>query len=314
MTAPRLGRPLRCGHGRHDGTVVDRGRRDPIADRSRPDGGGVGAGVPPAGAAVRSRPRVLRDGVVVRPFVRQRAHAGIPAHRHRRAPARGADLRLRPRPDGRGGAHGRRRRRRHRRHQLRLPGAQGHEDRRRCERARGSCSGLRAGRSRRRRSGRAGDGEDAPRPSQRLARGARSRPEARGGGRGLAHAASALGPADVHGHRRPHAHGGAGRAGGRPGGRLRRHHRPRHGRAGDRLHRRRGGHGRARCPGAALGPARDGGRGRRRRRRGRGRGRARAVHARGRARDGRTGGRVPAQVLRLVPARHAGGQGASAAG
>ncbi len=44
---------------------------------------------------------------------------------------------------------------------------------------------------------------------ERLARLPRRRPEARGGGRGLADAAPALGPADVHGRGRPRAHRGA---------------------------------------------------------------------------------------------------------
>ena len=78
-----------------------------------------------------------------------------------------------PGPMAEAAQHGRRRRRGHRRHQLRLPGAQGHEDRRRRERARGSRPGLRAGRGRRRRGRRAGHGEDAPRRPQRIALGAR---------------------------------------------------------------------------------------------------------------------------------------------
>ena len=73
---------------------------------------------------------------------------------------------------------------------------------------------------------RAGDGQDAARPSQRIAHGARPRAQARGRGGGVAHAAPALGAADVHRQRRPLAHRRAGRAGGRARDRLRRHHRP----------------------------------------------------------------------------------------
>ena len=49
--------------------------------------------------AARRGPRVQRDGVLVRPLARQRAHTRLPADRPRRASARGADLRLRARPD-----------------------------------------------------------------------------------------------------------------------------------------------------------------------------------------------------------------------
>ena len=69
----------------------------------------------------------------VRPLARQRAHARLPADRPRRASAGDPDLRLGAADDGRGGADGGGRRRRHRRHQLRLPRAQGHEDRRRAQ-------------------------------------------------------------------------------------------------------------------------------------------------------------------------------------
>ena len=56
--------------------------------------------------------------------------------RRRRAPARGADLRVGAGGDGRGCSDGRRRRSGHRGHQLRLPGPQDHGDRRRCDLAR----------------------------------------------------------------------------------------------------------------------------------------------------------------------------------
>ena len=124
-------------------SVADRRRRDPLADRAGADGRRVGAGVPAPGPALRRRPRVQRDGVVVRALVRQRAHARLPADRPRRASPGRADLRLRAGADGRGRRDGRRRRRGHRRHQLRLPGAQGDQDRRRRQRARGSRAGLR---------------------------------------------------------------------------------------------------------------------------------------------------------------------------
>ena len=86
--------------------------------------------------------------------------------------------------------------------------------------------------------------------------------------------------------------------------RLRRHRRPGDGRAGARRHRRRRRDGRPRRAGPAVGAARDGRRGQRGRRPRRGGRRARPVHARGGARDGRGArGRVPPQVLRVVPAR-----------
>ena len=118
------------------------------------------------------------------------------------------------------------------------------------------------------------------------------------------HAASSLGPADVHRYGRPRPDGGARRARRRAGGRLRRRDlaRSRAGRA--RHHRRRGGHGRPRCPGEPVGAARD----RRRRRDGAdargGRGRARPVRARDGARARRASRiRLPQEVLRLVPRR-----------
>ena len=162
---------------------------------------------------------------------------------------------------------------------------------------------------RRRRGRRAGDGEDAARASQRIAGGARARPQARGDRGRVAHAAPPLGPADVHRHRRPHAHRGAGRARRSARDRLGRHHRPAQRRARPRGHRRGRGDGRPRRPGAAVGAARDGGRRRGRRGGGGGGRRARPVHARGGARDGRRArDRLSAQVLRLVPARPAGRQ------
>ena len=296
---------LPCGsNGQTDRSVADRRGRDPLADRARSDGRRVCAGIPAPGPALRRRPRVQRDGVVVRALVRQRAHARLPADRPRRASAGRPDLRLGAGADGRGRWDGGRCRRGHRRHQLRLPGAQGHQDRRRCQRARGPRPRLAGRRSGGRGGRRAGHRQDAPWAEERLARRARPRAAAGGSGRRRADTPPPLGPADVHRLRGPHADGRAGRAGVRARDRLRRHRRPGDGRAGARRHRRRRGDGRPRRAGPAVGAARDGRRRQRRRRARRGGRRARPVHARGGARDGRRArGRIPPQVLRLVPAR-----------
>ena len=78
-------------------------------------------------------------------------------------------------------------------------------------------------------------------------------PAARRGGRELADAASSLGEADVHGHRRPLAHGRARLARRRSGDRIRRHHLARPRTVGARDDRRCGGDGRARRAGQSLG-------------------------------------------------------------
>ena len=110
--------------------VPDRRRGDRIARRARADGRRLRAGLPASGPPLRRRPRVLGDGLGLRPLARQRAHARLPPHRARRAPARGAGVRLGSGHGGRGRAHVRGGGRGHHRHQLRLPGTQGHEDRR----------------------------------------------------------------------------------------------------------------------------------------------------------------------------------------
>ena len=127
----------------------------------------------------------------------------------RRASARDPAVRLGARVDGRGRAHGRGGRRRPRRPQLRLPRAEGDEDRRRRDAARRSRP-RRADRLRDRRRGRhPGQRQAAPRPARRVARLPRRRAAARRGGRRVADAASALRAADVHGHGRPRADGRA---------------------------------------------------------------------------------------------------------
>ena len=70
-----------------------------------------------------------------------------------------------------------------------------------------------AGRRRGGRGGRAGTVKMRRGRAQRLAGRARAGAEAGGAGRGLADAAPAQRAADVHGHRRPHADGGAGASG-----------------------------------------------------------------------------------------------------
>ena len=87
--------------------------------------------------APRRRARRVRDGLELRPRVRQRAHrARVPAHPPRRAPGLDAAVRPRRRRHARGGGDGRRRRRRPDRPQHGLPGAQGLQDRRRRRAAR----------------------------------------------------------------------------------------------------------------------------------------------------------------------------------
>ena len=126
-----------------------------------------------------------------------------------------------------------------------------------------ACADRRRGRDGGRR---AGLREDAPRPAGRLPHLPRRRAAARRGGRVRAHAASPLGAADVHRHRRSRAHRRARLARRRARDRLGRHHLPRP-RAGRPRHDRRGGgDGRPRRPGQPVGAARD-----RRRRRARSR-------------------------------------------
>ena len=154
-----------------------------------------------AGAAVRSRARLLRDGQQRRHRASQRAHARLPPGRGGRAPARHSALRLEPGGDERVGANGGRGRRRHRGHQLRLPGAQGDQDRRRARRCSSSpdlaCRIVAA-------VAEAVDvpvtREDAPRAARRLARLPRRRAAPGRRRSGLAHAPPALGAADVHRH------------------------------------------------------------------------------------------------------------------
>ena len=129
-----------------------------------------------------------------------------------RASAGDPDLRLRPAGDGRGGAHGRGRGRRHRRHQLRLPRAEGDEDRRRRDAPRRPRARLPDRRRGRRRCRHSRLGEDAARARERLAALPRGRPAARRGGRADADAASALGTPDVHRRGGPFADGRARRA------------------------------------------------------------------------------------------------------
>ncbi len=210
-------------------------RRDPRPSRPRAHGRRERPGVPPAGPTPRRGARLLRDGLGRGDPAPQRAHARLPARRLRRASARDPDLRLRPGRDGRGRAHGRGGRRGHRRHQLRLPGPEGDEDRRRRLAARRP--GPR--RADRRVGGRgdraAGVGEDAPRHAERLARLPRRRAAPRRGGRRVAHPPPPLGEADVHRHRRPLADGRARRARRRARDRVGRRHlaRPRPGGARD---------------------------------------------------------------------------------
>ena len=130
-----------------------------------------------------------------------------------------------PRIDGRGGADGRRRRRGHRRHELRLSGKEGHEDRRRapicsripelaCRITAAVASAVDVPVTVKMRRG----VEDGSRRALELA------PETRRCRRGGADAPSALGEADVHGLRRPHAYGRARRARRRSRHRLGRRH------------------------------------------------------------------------------------------
>ncbi len=185
--------------GEPPGTVVDRRRRGAHQDRARADGRRVDPGVSAAGTPLRRRARLLGDGLRGRDRAPERAHIRLFARLGRRTPTGDPDLRLGAACDGRGRADGRGRRRRHRRHELRLPGAKGDEDRRRRasdgeSRARVPCRG-----SGHRGRARSGDGEDAARRRERLARLPRARAEARGVRRGGADAPSTFGAADVHG-------------------------------------------------------------------------------------------------------------------
>ena len=229
------------------------------AARARAHGRRQRAGIPPPGPALRGRARVLGDGLL----------RGI-EHRNERRSATSASprtsIRSRSRSsaptrrDGRGGAHGRGRGRRHRRHQLRLPGAEGDEDRRRRDAARRPRARLPHRRRGRARGRPAGLREDAPRAAGRLARLPRRRAAAGRGGCVVAHAPSPLGAADVHGHRRPRADRRARLARRRARDRLRRHHLPRARPDSARDHRCGGGDGRTRRAGQPVGAARDGGR------------------------------------------------------
>src|SRR6478609_4678287 len=108
--------------------LVDPRRRDPDPGRARPDGRRQRPGLSPAGAALRCRARLLRDGLLRRDRAPEREDARLPARRHRRASPGDPDLRVRAGRDGRRGPHGRGRRRRHCGHELRLPRPQGDED------------------------------------------------------------------------------------------------------------------------------------------------------------------------------------------
>ena len=162
----------------HDGrpadALADRARRSAEPARAGSHGRRQRAGVSPPGPPFRGWSRLLRDGELRRPAAPERALARLSAHLRRRASAGRSDLRVGARGDGRGGADGRGGRRRHRRHQLRLPGAQGDEDRRRGDPARGSRAGLPHRRGRGGRSLGPGDREDAPRARERLTRVPRS--------------------------------------------------------------------------------------------------------------------------------------------
>ncbi len=256
-------RRLRLGlcAGRSPGILAHWAGGDPDPARARPDGRCQRAGVSPPGPPFRRRARLLGDGQLRGAFAQEREDARLLAHRCRRASARGSDLRRRAGRHGRSGTDGRGRGRRPRRHQLRLPGAQGDEDRR------GRHVPRRARpRVPHRRGGRRGDldpglGEDAPRDPERLAHVPRDRAQARRSGRGHPHAPPALGAADVHRRGRPLADGRARRARRRPRHRLWRHHLPRQGADRARDDRRGGGHGRPRSPGESVGAGRDHGRG-----------------------------------------------------
>ena len=170
----------------------------PIPPRACADGRSERPGLPPPGAPLRRRARLLGDGQLRRALAQERAHARLPAHRRRRASARRADLRRGACRHGRGRANGRGRGRGPRRHQLRLPGAQGDEDRRGRALPRGAGTRLRDRRRRRERDLAARLGEDAPRARERIANVPRDRPAARRGRRRVADAPPALGEADVH--------------------------------------------------------------------------------------------------------------------
>src|SRR6266536_4637868 len=227
--------------GQPEGILVDSGGRGADPGRAGADGGRQRPGVPAPGPPLRSGPRLLGDGLLRRDRAPQRADARLPPGRRRRAPPRDPDLRLRARGDGGGGADGGSSRCRRHRHELRLPRAEGDEDRR--GRPPAGAARPRVPDHRGRRLGGLGarDGEDAPRRRGRLACLPRARPCARRRRRLGARAAPALGPADVHRVRRPHAHRRARGARGRARDRLRRRHLACEG--GERARRDRGGGG-----------------------------------------------------------------------
>ena len=278
-------------------------RRGADAARARADGRRQRAGISAPGTPLRRGPRLLGDGLAApASSIATRRRSAISASPPTSTRSRSRSS-AQPRHDGRGRAHGRGRRRRPRRHQLRLPRAEGDEDRRRRDAARRP--GARVphrlgGRGRRRR---ARLGEDAPRPARWLPRPASTvGPQLVAAGAVGAHPAPPLGAADVHRHGRSQPHRRARLARRRARHRLGRRHLPRQGAGRPRDDGRRGGDGRTRRSGQPLGPARD----RRRRRRGAdprgGRRGARALHPRDgpRARRAARLG-LPEEVLRLVP-------------
>src|SRR6266487_2643977 len=113
---------LRCAAyaGEPPGILANRGRRDPDAGRSGPDGRGQRPGFPAPGPPLRGRARLLGDGFLRRDRAPERADARLPARGRGRASARDPDLRLGACGDGCSRATGRRSRRRHRGHELRL--------------------------------------------------------------------------------------------------------------------------------------------------------------------------------------------------
>src|SRR5262249_37892044 len=160
-------RPARIQFTRHehrpDRDLAPRRGGDPREARSGPDGGGQRPGLQAPGPPVRGGSRVLRDGLRGRDPAPQRADARLPAGGGGRAPAGDPDLRLESPGHGRSDEDGRRGGRRHRRHQLRLPRAQGHEDRSGRQRPRRPGPGLPPRRGRRGRVRPSRGRQDAPR-------------------------------------------------------------------------------------------------------------------------------------------------------